>query len=222
MSCGGAIGLTSEHLQSSRWAWRKSRAAFLYFLFSSSASPAEHLSLQAISWLAAAEVDWPLCAVAGRGSPITKIQSTKWHARYHFWGGLCFAVVVQHLLPVLEMDTDLNTEKYITCLQYCTFSSIKWDDCKVAFLKRDLDNVQTELYYMFIASTVIPCPRVHLQSIAVEIKRVRPCWLNTVPLTWGHHSQGDGHPVHRSLCGCSLWLSCDDNSSGQHPVSPAD
>lgn len=67
LSCGGTIGLTSEHLQSSRWAWRKSRAAFLYFLFSSSASPAEHLSLQAISWLAATEVDWPLCTVAGRG-----------------------------------------------------------------------------------------------------------------------------------------------------------
>lgn len=30
---------------------------------------------------------------------------------------------------------------------------------------------------MFIASTVISCPRVHLQSIAVETKRVRPCWL---------------------------------------------
>lgn len=109
LSCRGAIGLTSEHLQSSKWAWRKSRAAFLYFLFSSSASPAEHLSLQAISWLAATVVDWPLCAVAGSGSSSHESRcNLKRHACYHFWCGLCFAVVVQHLLPVLKMDTDLD------------------------------------------------------------------------------------------------------------------
>ena len=88
-----------------------------------------------------------------------------------FWSGLGFAVVVEYLVPVLQVDTDLvpSSKQRGRAGERRRKKTIHlFKQYLPQGLCTDLDDVQAELHHVLITGTVVPCSSVHLQSITVE------------------------------------------------------